>query len=739
MAKVHFETSARLLTMLGEKLIENGNVALTELIKNGYDADAERVTVNFCDFKFNQKNSADFLSKLIIIDDGHGMTKKVIEESFLNIATSIKHSNYEVRRSPKGRVFLGSHGIGRFSLLKLGRKVRILTKAEKDKFYSLVWDFTGYNQDFTDENQLSILLNNVEIDLDECPAEEFKRYSKKNTGTIIIIENLNDKWELENVVEFAKDVTTFSPIILKEDTHIDKAKSFFVEILQDGAEFTIKQNNQEVNINNYELNYLKSLIDTEVAFKIENGSFCEASGEITFDLSQGPNGMPQKVQVMLKKFADWETYKDYRSYFDGSVKCGDFKFETYIFNFDKTSFLELNKLTKDQIKFLKKYNIYLYRDGARVLPYGNAGIDWLDIERLRAETRAGDYFSQGQLVGQIFITREGNPAFQDKTSREGLIIGGNEFNKLKLVYRLILEYVKIKFFDRAKTKEKNRIQAEETKKDVVSQEINKAIQDNKENTPVVKALKQIQSHYDKARINYAKRLDIVEQLAGAGMSIEVSSHELYSTMIKLGGKILKEQELLETPPMLFDIERAKQINQDAILLQKIAIQQLDNIQKLLISSKQRIKKINVNKQIDEIISLYNEKLREKEIEINLNNAKDIIIAETIDAVVYQTICNLLDNSIYWLDNDEIYNRRIIIDFDRCNNRIIFSDSGPGIDKEDEPYIFDAFFSGKGVKGRGLGLYISKRLLNKYDFDIRLAKKHEKLLEGATFVIELGVE
>lgn len=738
MAKVHFETSARLLTMLGDKLIENGNVALIELIKNGYDADANKVTVDFCGFNFEQEECQDINSKILIIDDGHGMAKHIIEKSFLNIATSIKHSNNEVRTSPGGRVFLGSHGIGRFSLLKLGRKITIYTKAENDKYYSLVWDFTQYNNDFVDENQLSILLSKIEVDLNEVDFEQFSLYSKKSTGTIIIIENLNEKWDIEKIKLFAKDVTTFSPILLREgESNVNKEKSFLVEIFKEGTPFYVTEDGKDVDINNFELNYLRSLIDTEVAFKIEDGIYIESSGDIQFNLTEGPHGVPKLVKINIKKFSNWETYKDHREYYDGSINCGDFKFETYIFNFDKTSFLELNKLSKDQIKFLKKYNIYLYRDGARVLPYGNAGIDWLDIERLRAETRAGDYFSQGQLVGQIFITREGNPSFQDKTSREGLIITGNEFEKLKHVYRLILEYVKTFYFDKAKTKEKTRIEAEESKKDVVSQEINKALKENADNKAVVKALKTIQAQHDKARINYNKRLDIVEQLAGAGMSIEVSSHELYSTMLKLGGKIYREQEILEEPPMIFNIDKAKKVNQDIIFLQKIALQQLDNIQKLLVSSKQRIKKINVNKEIREIISLYTEKLIDKDIQINFSNEKDVIIAETIDAVIYQTMCNLIDNSIYWLDNEDIINRRIIIDFDRQNNKIIFSDSGPGIDKNDEPYIFDAFFSGKGIKGRGLGLYISKRLLNKYDFNIRLAKEHEKIYEGATFVIELG--
>lgn len=741
MSKEHFATSARLLSMLGDRLIEDGKVALTELIKNGYDADANRVIVDFQNFNVENEFKQQPSSRILIVDDGHGMTKNNIIESFLNIATSIKHDVNGVRTSPQGRVYLGSHGIGRFSLLKLGKKINILTKAYNDSYYSLLWDFTMYNPDFTDNAQMSIMLNEIEVELNSIDKQTFEHYSHSTTGTTIIIEALNDNWDLEKVKAFAKNMTTFSPINLKEDVDMQTSGAFSVSILRDGESFSYKENEKVIDINTYEINYLKSLIETEAIYKIEDGHYDELNSTISFILTRGANGKAQKVKISTAQFKIWESVReveDYKYLLD-EVKCGDFDFNTYIFNFDKSIFRNFNKLTKDQIRFLKEYNIYLYRDKARVLPYGNAGIDWLDIEKLRAETRAGDYFSQGQLVGQIFITRAGNVAFQDKTSREGLIISGREFEKLKLIYRSILEYIKVNYYDNDKSTEKLRIKAEEERSDVVSQEINKSLEEHKNDPKIVKLLTNIQNQHEKAKINYQQRLDAVEQLAGAGMSVEITSHELYSTLLKLGTKISKQQDALTQPPMLFDKAQAQKINADLILLQNIAMQQLDNMQKLLISRKQRIRNINVNHEVKEIIDLYSDKFNDKNITIVLNNESSIIMAETIDAVIYQTLCNLIDNAIYWLDDDDIINKKIIISFDTFNKKLIFADSGVGIEDEIRPYIFDAFFSGKGVKGRGLGLYISKRLLNKYNFDIRLAKASEEILQGANFVIEFGEE
>ena len=72
--------------------------------------------------------------------------------------------------------------------------------------------------------------------------------------------------------------------------------------------------------------------------------------------------------------------------------------------------------------------------------------------------------------------------------------------------------------------------------------------------------------------------------------------------------------------------------------------------------------------------------------------------------------------------------------------MIFSDNGPGVDKDYAPYIFEPFFSGKGEEGRGLGLYIARQLLERSDYSIELAElKSEKLLPGANFVVNFVAE
>ena len=80
--------------------------------------------------------------------------------------------------------------------------------------------------------------------------------------------------------------------------------------------------------------------------------------------------------------------------------------------------------------------------------------------------------------------------------------------------------------------------------------------------------------------------------------------------------------------------------------------------------------------------------------------------------------------------------KIIIDGNK--SEVVFADNGPGIKKDDCPYIFKPFFTTKGIKGRGLGLYITRQLLERYDFSIEfIGKDKNKVLPGANFLVNFG--
>src|SRR3990167_391505 len=177
MERLSFTVDSALLSELGEKLVETVHVALIELVKNSYDADATLVKLKFA-------YDTNGLAELHIIDDGIGMNFDEVEKYWMRIATTNKVTN---NLSPIfGRPKTGSKGIGRFCCRRLGKKLTLVTIGKINDEYQkteliFTWDIFKPGTDVTKIN---------------CPG---KRITLKNgqTGTTLIISELADEWNLK--------------------------------------------------------------------------------------------------------------------------------------------------------------------------------------------------------------------------------------------------------------------------------------------------------------------------------------------------------------------------------------------------------------------------------------------------------------------------------------------------------------------------------------------------------------
>lgn len=119
---LNFSVDSALLSELGERLVESVHIALAELIKNAYDADATKVTVQV----LKKGDESDI--EIVISDDGLGMTFNEIEKYWMRIATTNKADNQYSQKF--GRPRTGSKGIGRFSCRRLGTKLELVSTAK---------------------------------------------------------------------------------------------------------------------------------------------------------------------------------------------------------------------------------------------------------------------------------------------------------------------------------------------------------------------------------------------------------------------------------------------------------------------------------------------------------------------------------------------------------------------------------------------------------------------------------
>ena len=137
--KFRFSVDGALLSELGEKLVSSVHVALAELVKNSYDADATTVTVQII-----PTNSGG--PRVIVKDDGVGMTQQKVADFWMRIGTTNKQANPLSEKF--GRRQSGSKGVGRFACRRLGRKLKLITisqvSARQFQKTEVTFDWTAF-------------------------------------------------------------------------------------------------------------------------------------------------------------------------------------------------------------------------------------------------------------------------------------------------------------------------------------------------------------------------------------------------------------------------------------------------------------------------------------------------------------------------------------------------------------------------------------------------------------------
>lgn len=741
--KLKIRPYARLLTMLGEQLIRNERIALIELIKNSYDADAEWVKVSFCGFGEGYKINSD--SKIIIEDSGDGMTADIIEKHWMNPATPEKKLRKEKKdTTTKGRVMQGEKGIGRFAILKLGRKINLVTRSKSDNLEHVVeYDFSKYDDEFLTENgkkknlfiedlDVSMFSRDPKIILKKTVLLGTRKIKTNPHGTSIEISDLKGNWSEEKVKAVHRDITRLESIFSNRSQRANKSHKKDFEVL-------IYRNNEVQNYHEQYLEELNILLDNRPVIRIEDGVFDVKNQQFNFKI----NGNQESIGLRDPMLTGIKVFKDRfgnagKVLDDRIIECGPFNFGFFIFDFSAQAPMKY-KLDKKDKDTIKDHRIYLYRDGIRVYPYGEPDDDWLRIDIYRGTIAVGHFLSNDQVVGYVNITQKGNPKLKDKTNREGLIEEGYATEDLITLIQSFLAYIREKPYARYRKGLESKKDYDIFKTEQVQKEFDKlkdAVGDNKKARDLIgKAEKK----YKVERSYLMRRAETTEELAGVGLSVETASHDIMGIMGKVHANI---------DGLIHDLMADGRIDKEELLKDLQSIRggmsfiesQLKDIQLLFKSSKQRRKNIRIKEIVEKVERIYHRLLKKESIKLSIKTNGSPLVAKTTDAVLLQLLLNLFDNSVYWHQQTSKKDKCIELLLDGQRGQMIFSDNGPGVDKEDVPYIFEPFYSGKGDEGRGLGLYIARQLLERSEYSIELAElKAEKVLSGANFIVSFVME
>ncbi len=715
--KVKFSVDAGIIDRLGRELMAKQETAVSELVKNAYDADANEVTLQFIN------TDADG-GTLIIEDDGHGMDLDAMRNGFMRLSSTDKLHNPV---SPKfSRKRAGRKGIGRFATQRLGKKLTIITQIEhSETALKVIIDWEGYQID-------------RDINLVANPVEEIPKLKKQ--GTILIIDALRENWktsEIQRVFRYVSDL--LQPSYLSD--RLKKSEVTFGS--QEDNTFIVKCQ-KNVNgvvevISDIDKSFFEKALAVFEGYVDNSGEgFCSVTSK-----SLGIDLMNNLISITAGKNRDKiELYK--------LIK--DVHFKAYYFIYNRTDYYEDQGIGISSIE-LKRVNdfaqtssgIRLYRNGFRVPPFGDVGNDWLDIdERSNMASHANKIpLNNRNLFGFVEITDENGAFFEETSSREGLII--NE------AFGELVDFL-FKAFDACRTRVESSTGFVEKKKK--REKRSKVKNDQKEQ---VKGLKEFldsaeESHSnstdsgekgegfgrEEAKAALEKLVIVLDEqideiamlrvLAGMGLAIGEFVHEIRQFSPALEGDLSVLHANAITEEMKQGVNR---LSQNFEQFQSYAAYFDQTIRN---NSKRELHPIEIRSVVRKFVDTIKRNASKSNIQVESEFVGyDLYTCPMHTSEWNSILFNFYSNARKAIIKADVQGKIKIVGSQDSGKIILeFSDNGIGIPEENKERVFNAFFTtstpvGRGASnseellGSGLGLKIVSEIIESYDGEIFIFK------------------
>lgn len=698
---VPMRAKARLVrTLLGDEMVSNEVVAIIELVKNAYDADAKRVSVYITPQS----------DQIMVVDDGHGMSHSTMLEVFTSPATLYKQKRTASRR---GRTLLGNKGIGRFASFRLGGKLTITSR----------WLEEGTEEPASTETELEMdwaaLVANDELFLDEmnCRWEERDpvTFDGETTGTVLVVNQL------------AKDFTW-------DYKHVEALREGLARLLQPGEnlDFQIELLTPIDDLNGLveAPDYLRNP-DYWVRAEVDQ----LGRAELTFRFRGSEE---ETSSVSLYIFAD--PHNQRRKNEAGQLKtpvCGPFELDMRVWDRDRDALQEkadrFGVTTRQLRSSLDRMSgMSVYRDGFRVFPYGEAGNDWLrlDLRRVQNPTMR---LSNNQIIGVVRIGLERNPLLKDQSNREGFIHNEAVDDFRQLILQIIAQLEERRYKSRRKPEpEKPQglfegLDLQFLRRELAAQklEVSESVQSllDRQESVLAARLKTVQESYTRYR-----------RLSGLGELLDKMLHETANPVgLILGDADTLEHMLRDQPNLVQPHRRVLRIQNNVRRISHA----LDLIKPL--AGRRRTKRTPV--ELEAVIAKAFEFQEKMACKVDLPDTHHTIIGNEGDLL--QLFDNLIKNSLYWLAASNSNDPRISIKVNALPQEgkveILFCDNGPGVEEHHRDLIFLPHWTRK-PEGQGLGLMICGEIVTEHNGILELLHdEEEQALPGACFRITLGVK
>lgn len=718
---------ARLLRTLGSDLISSDKVALIELVKNSYDADASVVFIRFLGPLEQGKG------RIEIWDDGHGMDVTTLQRSWLDIATDTK------RRLPQsygGRRVLGEKGIGRLATGRLGQEMLLVTRMRNADEVKLLIDWTDFDREdaYLDEIEVAWEVGAPDVFSDFGAADDVFSAAENETwhhhqrGTVVQIDKLSREWDRDDLLALRTSLTrlirprptTQSTLTSTTDAEPDFQIILGLVSVDEGLEDLAGpiEPSSELRTPHY------SLTDS-----------VDAHGSATLRYTQQDPWSEEDVGVK-------QLWTEERR----SPQAGPFGFEINVWDRDKTAIQRSLRATGAEsaapsAKDLKGFRdtlsevagVSIYRDGFRVLPFGESGDDWLglDLRRVQTPTRR---VSNNQIIGHVFIGADTNEGLKDQSNREGILAGTAYSDLQTLVRAALVELETRRYAARHPKKEPT-----ESKGGLFERfdlgEIRSALTQSYPGDKRLIGLVDDKNRDIQEGVTEVQNvLSRYSRLATLGALIDRVLHDGRTIVTRLksiarfGTRDLNKTGLADKEKTELALIAMSDTAAKADLLSSL----FNQIEPFGGRKRGRPKEINTSDVIEKAISILQQEADERGVKLISEGAG--IAVKLDEAEVLTVLVNLIQNAIYWTAVQPQGVDRRVLASSRLNDdsslTLLVSDSGVGVPENVRDHIFDPYFSSK-PDGVGLGLSIVGNLVEEiYEGDLLLID--EGPLDGATF-------
>lgn len=699
-----FRPRARIMKTLGEELISSDTVAIIELVKNAYDAGAQNVLIRFDDDLRVGAGSVE------VVDNGLGMGIGVIRGAWMEPATPSKKQN---KNSLDGsRRVLGEKGVGRFAASRLAVSLELISRQQGDELESYAYfDWTQFDDEekFLDEIKIKTLQRKpIEITAvnKKVPAGFFNGKTNEH-GTVLKMSGLRNSWDEMSFLALQRGLS--------------RLVSPFSEV--DGFDIKISAPSP--------FQKFSKSVEPPQAVKYPHYTVSGAISDkgvvdLTYTVLAG--GDPIRVLGRIVPVDDgrWEFLDSNADGDDENFRspaCGALDIELRIW--DRDDLGNIVQMIKSSISNVRKdldafAGVNIYRDGFRVLPYGEPNNDWLrlDLRRVQNPTLR---ISNNQIFGYVQIAADRNPELKDQSNREGLRENQAYFD-LREIMLAILSRMEVyrRQYKRREEKEKKTDEVERPGLfDSLDFDGIKSHLTEKHPTDKT-ALDMV----EKVQKDYLRKIEEIKLvvaryhgLATLGQLIDRLLHQGRHPLAKIVGYArlglkgvtrLKENGD-ETSIVSKTMERFTKILGQGDVLDGV----FRRIEPFGGRRRGRPSQLYLEKLIRDAYEILAEEFQKLNVKFTSPETETLV---SIDPAEFQEIIvNLLQNSLYWLKLVAEDSRIVAVTVKRNTDgavEIIVADSGPGVPRENREMIFEPYFTTKN-DGVGLGLSIVGDIVTDY--------------------------